>query len=359
MKIIFNGAIFSTGRKDGIPRYTTEILKAMDKYVGNYDVELLTPVDIDFSLNNIKVVKYKEKLYHAGRIGGEIWRQYSIFRYAKKDSVIVDLGMMLPFLRNDICAVYDCQPEKYPGNYNHGLVSRVGAFVRRKQRKNAIIKSKLIITDSFDAANDIVNFYGVPREKLKVVYCAWQHFKDVEVDEKIFNKYPSLQTKDYFFSLGSRFRHKNIDWVLEAAKQNSDYLFVITGYNDVASYSGDIVNSSPENVIFTGYLSDGEIKALMSHCKAFIHPSFNEGFGMPPLEALSTGAELIVSNTSCLPEVYEDCAHYIDPYKYDNIDLDLILSEEIDNSKRLLEKYSWDKSAKLLFDILKDYIHAE
>lgn len=348
MKIIFNGAIFSTGRKDGIPRFTTEMLKALDRIVNKNEVELVTPVDIDFELQNIKIVKYCESIYKAGRIGGELWRQICIIRYAGKDSIIVDLGMMLPFFRNDVCAIYDCQPEKYPDNYKKGRMSGLARRIRLLQRKHAILKSELIITDSNDAANDIVGYYGVDRDKIKVVYCGWQHFNSIKLDETIFDEFSILTDCEYFFSLGSRFKHKNIEWVLEAARQNPKYLFVITGDDNAASYSSEIIKQPPQNVIFTGFLSDGKVKALMKHCKAFIHPSFNEGFGMPPLEALSVGAELIVSNVSCLPEVYRDCAHYIDPFCYEKIDIEKILSDEIVNPSRLLREYSWDKSAKEL-----------
>jgi glycosyltransferase involved in cell wall biosynthesis len=59
------------------------------------------------------------------------------------------------------------------------------------------------------------------------------------------------------------------------------------------------------NIHFTGYLTDGEIKALMQNCRAFIHPAIYEGFGIPPLEAMSCGADLIISTATCLPEIYE------------------------------------------------------
>ncbi len=356
MKVVFNGAIFATGKKDGIPRYTLEILKALDEIVDPGKVELLVPSDVDFKFNNIKIVRYCNNVYRFGKFGGELWRQFCVLWYAKNNCIIVDLGMMLPFLRNDICAIYDCQPEKYPNNYDRGLFSKIGKKIRMAQRKNAINKSNLIISDSNDAADDIVKYYGVSRDKIKVIYCGWQHFSNVELNDEIFEKYDFLKKNNYYFSLGSRFKHKNIEWVLEAAKQNPNYYFVITGYNNVASYSSDIIKEPPKNVIFTGFLDDSEIKSLMTYCKAFIHPSFNEGFGMPPLEALSTGAEVIVSNVSCLPEVYEGCAHYINPYDYDNIDLEQILSGNVDEPDELLKKYSWKKSALQMLEILNNYI---
>lgn len=140
---------------------------------------------------------------------------------------------------------------------------------------------------------------------------------------------------------------------MAAARQNPQYQFICTGANDVAGYSGDIEEKAPTNVIFTGYLNDEKVKALMENCRAFIQPSLSEGFGIPPLEAMSCGAELIVSNVTSLPEVYGEYAHYIDPTLYENIDIDKILATPVGNPQELLDKYSWKKSAEKLQWILE------
>ena len=98
--------------------------------------------------------------------------------------------------------------------------------------------------------------------------------------------------------------------------------------------------------------SDGEIRSLMANCKAFILPSIYEGFGIPPMEALAENAQIIVSNTSCLPEIYSKSAHYIDPYQLENIDLDKILAEHVEDPEAVLNKYSWEKSAKTLYSLI-------
>ena len=85
--------------------------------------------------------------------------------------------------------------------------------------------------------------------------------------------------------------------------------------------------------VVTGALSDEEIKALMRHCKASIQPSFYEGFGIPPMEAMSVGADCIVSNASSLPEVYKNSVWYIDPHDYDSIDLDKIMAQKKKETK--------------------------
>ena len=93
----------------------------------------------------------------------------------------------------------------------------------------------------------------------------------------------------------------------------------------------------------------------MKHCKAFLQPSKYEGFGIPPLEALSVGARICVSNASCLPEIYEDCAYYFDPDDY-NVDLNVLLQGTVSPPDRLLARYSWDTAANQWLRLLEQRV---
>ena len=88
-------------------------------------------------------------------------------------------------------------------------------------------------------------------------------------------------------ALGSKYKHKNLTWILNAAKKNPEYNFVLTGNDSFSNESEELNREKVDNVIFTGFVSDGEMKALMLNCEALIQPSFYEGFGIPPIEALS------------------------------------------------------------------------
>ena len=101
-----------------------------------------------------------------------------------------------------------------------------------------------------------------------------------------------------------------------------------------------------------GYVSDGEVKALMKNCKAFIFPSYYEGFGIPPLEALSCDAKCIVSRSSCLPEIYGDTVQYIDPTD-SSTNLGELLSRPVTPCDTVLSKYTYANSAKLLLEVIR------
>ena len=84
-------------------------------------------------------------------------------------------------------------------------------------------------------------------------------------------------------------------------------------------------------------------------CKGFIYPSFYEGFGLPPLEAIGCGCEEVyVSNTSCLPEIYQDSVVYLDPYKPERI-----LEATLKKNENILKKYNWQITAANILKILR------
>ena len=69
------------------------------------------------------------------------------------------------------------------------------------------------------------------------------------------------------------------------------------------------------------------------------------------MEALACGAPICISNATCLPEIYGDCAHYFNPDDYD-VNLDKLLSEPVANPGKILTKYTWDNSVKAWFDLI-------
>ena len=139
------------------------------------------------------------------------------------------------------------------------------------------------------------------------------------------------------------------------AKKYPDRTFVFAG----PSISYGIVDSEANvsempNCRYVGYISDGQVKALMEKCRAFLFPSKYEGFGIPPLEAMSAGAKVFMSNATCLPEIYKDFVSYFDPDDY-SVDLDALEAQKHPDSKLLLEQYSWDKTAAKIKAIIQKY----
>jgi glycosyltransferase involved in cell wall biosynthesis len=173
----------------------------------------------------------------------------------------------------------------------------------------------------------------------------------IQPDTGIFEKFPVLKEKPYFFAMSSMARNKNHAWIIRVARKNLSYTFAIAGNINERIFGNTHIQTA-ENVLLLGYVSDEEAKALMQRCEVFIFPTFYEGFGIPPMEAMSCGARAIVSNASCMPEIYSDSVYYIDPWR-DEVDLSRVLKVQIGSAQKLLDNYSWEKSAQQLKSILK------
>jgi glycosyltransferase involved in cell wall biosynthesis len=118
-------------------------------------------------------------------------------------------------------------------------------------------------------------------------------------------------------------------------------------------------NKHISNVIFTGFVSDGQLEWLYQNASLYVFPSLSEGFGLPGLEAMSYGTPVASSNATCLPEVYGDAAVYFDPTSVD--DMARVISDTL-NDKELLaklrkagpehaKKFSWEKMARETLDV--------
>ena len=105
------------------------------------------------------------------------------------------------------------------------------------------------------------------------------------------------------------------------------------------------------NVIFTGLVSDEELVCLYRSASLFVFPSFSEGFGLPPLEAMAHGVPVASSNRSCLPEVLGEAALYFDPENYEQM-AEVMYRGLTDQNVRFelrqkareeLKRYSWER----------------
>ena len=346
-KIVFDGQVYAQ-RMTGQYRYADEILKALDKRICKGEFEIIVPeyVDIDGKFRNIKVVKY-------GKVRGLLWTQTSLPMYLIKHHAI-SLGFcnITPLIKPGITVIYDIAYKVLTDEYNN-LYGRISSLWHRIHYFAAAKSKKPIITDSRFSKGQISEVYGVPARRIAVIGCGWQHILGFEEDDSIFGKYPEIIRGKYFFALGSLEERKNFKWIVEQAKRNPDEVFVIAG--------GSVKNSGEKldlgrisNLIFVGYITDGQIRSLMKQCKAFLFPSTFEGFGIPPLEALAMGAPVISSDTSSMPEVLGRCAHYIDPYRTD-YDLNALLDGPVADAHEALSRFSWDRSAMQLLKVIRTY----
>jgi glycosyltransferase involved in cell wall biosynthesis len=119
----------------------------------------------------------------------------------------------------------------------------------------------------------------------------------------------------------------------------------------------------PATVKQIGYVSDQELRALYESAGCFVFPSFYEGFGLPPLEAMCCGCPVVASRAASLPEICGEAAIYFDPKSPEDIaeKIDKVMSnarlraEMGNDGKRRATAFSWESCARVIWDIASAY----
>jgi glycosyltransferase involved in cell wall biosynthesis len=352
-KIIINGA-FYLNNLSGIERFAHEITKALDRISKKDEIGIVLPKNVRNipSFRNLKVINYHDDLKSF-----PIWEQFILpCVLFKLKAIPLDFGNTCSLFYPGICFLHDIYCELYPHDFITKREKHERFYFRILYRIIAY-RAKKIVTVSNFSRSQIASAFHINQKRISVIYSSWDHFKSISPDYSIFNDFPILN-KPFYFSLGSLSKRKNIKWIVEYAFKHIDTLFAISGMSMNTMQVDELFNSAPPpNIILLGYLDDAKVKALMKKCKAFILPSYYEGFGLTPLEALSCGAQIIVANAASLPEIYGNTAHYIDPFNTD-IDLDELLKHPIEPPDDILKKYSYDTSARQVYNLIQEYTHA-
>ncbi|MCX6781690.1 MAG: glycosyltransferase family 1 protein [Candidatus Magasanikbacteria bacterium] len=233
--------------------------------------------------------------------------------------------------------------------------------------RHAIKNSKHIIAPSEFTKNDIIKFFKVGPEKITVT-----HLAPMPLDSRLRgndnkNIFPKI-TKPYVLYVGVAYPHKNLEGLIEAwkmfcAEHGNDYQLVLAGRKNFFYEKLEQSTTAP-GIIFTDYLPDEDLPALYQGASLYVFPSFYEGFGLPPLEAMQYGVPVASSNATCLPEILNEAAAYFDPRDPTDIAAtiwrvltDLEMRETLTkNGVQLIHNYSWEKAAKTTLEVFNSVL---
>lgn len=228
-----------------------------------------------------------------------------------------------------------------------------------------------IIADSKNTKQDIIKYYHIPEEKIKVIYLGLYPPK-IFNGEVVGKSMPDLENKRFLLSVCGIEARKNLAAMIEAfilyKKQHpkDEIKLVITGPTRQIQVASELLEKNgghAEDVIFTGYVSDAQLVWLYQQALAFIYVSVYEGFGIPILEAMTLGKAVICSDTSSMPEVGGDAVAYCNPYEIESIAdaINRVVEDEkyrCDLEKKGLvqaAKFSYEKAAKETLEIYRMY----
>ena len=324
----------------GVQRFLYEILRELDKIAAPGEYELILPENAAYqeTYQNIRIVR-------TGKLSGLLWEQISLPLY---------------LLQHHRYGIYPCSVVPYlycPGiAVLHDIMFKTVPMVADSMKnpflrfllvwnyRTAARYATLVGTVSEYSRQDIIKTYRIREEKVFLIGNGWNHITRIQPDDSWMQQHPEIVSGNYYFSLSANRVQKNFRWIYETARKNPDTLFVMAGTQE--EWQKKMEYDAP-NMIHLGFITDGQIRSLMMHCKAFLFPSLYEGFGIPPMEALACGAKIVIANASCLPEIYQKSACYIDPYDY-NVNLDAVLQQKTAPAEQVLRRYTWNIAAKRL-----------
>lgn len=259
-----------------------------------------------------------------------------------------------------VCTIHDICFEHFSNIFTKKEYIRQKILIPYAARR-----SKYIFTVSDYSRNDIAAHYNIPKDRIIVTYCAvsdeYRTLTSEEIDQsKLREKYGIK--RDYILTVGNLQPRKNMVRLIKAYRSLTESgkiceQLVIVGkkawlFDDILREAVDDNN----DIIFTDYVSEDDLIRLYNDAEIFVYPSFFEGFGMPPLEAMACGTPVAVANTTSLPEVVGEAGVYFDPF--DLSDIERVVTELLDDSnitKGLIElgherikKYDWKNSAYII-----------
>ena len=220
-----------------------------------------------------------------------------------------------------------------------------------------------IAADSHNTKQDIIRFYGIAPERIRVVHLGVaEHF--FQAADRAFER---LIPERYFFSVTTHPSRKNVLGALKAfatfaAKSQLKYVIagVINQQQQQEFFACADRLGVRDRVRLFGYADDEQLINLYRNAEFLIYPSFYEGFGLPVVEAMACGCPVIAANASSLPEILPDGEWLVDPYQpadmADKMQRLLALPPErrrelVETNQRQARKFTWDKTAREMIEI--------
>lgn len=355
MKIGIDGRAAKWYRGTGIGTYTYQLIKSLNAIdiINNYLLFMPQNCAYDIPLReNFQLRTITENIQN------NFWDEINIPNILEDKDIelyhVPQNGIGLP--RDKKCpfimTLHDIIPYKMPETVSEKYLKIFSEEIPR-----LIPLCDAIITVSEYSKEDIIKTFNYPRDKIYVTYLASEDiYHVIDFDEStnfIKNNYSIYSP--YILYIGGFSPRKNITGLIEAFSKlithyKSDIKLVIAGSKGISYsiYKKRAIDLNIEDkVIFPGFIPMEHLPYVYNAAKLFVYPSYYEGFGLPPIEAMACGVPVIASNVTSLPEILEDSAILINPYDIDELCSSMFAALEDTNLRANLISKGLIKASKL------------
>lgn len=335
----------------GVQQYASAMLRQIDLFLcgpgfaGFREAVLLVPegTECPFPLLRVRVEEVK-----FGR--GNLWEQIAL-PYRSRGEVLLNLCNRAPlFKTRQFLVIHDAAVGATPERFSL-------CFSLFWQICYQVFARTLLgfATVSAFSRHELHRYFGIPETKISVIYPGVDHLHGKKANSELLDRL-AIRDRRYILAVGGT-KNKNLEIIIRALPlMPSDLLLVLAG-----SREEKIPPELMDRVVPAGRVTDEELVALYKGAACLVFPSLYEGFGLPPLEAMSLVCPVIAARRASLPEVCGDAALYCDPEDEKDVAAKVSL---ILNDGELAESYrkkglaraaqlSWEQSATMLSNIMK------
>lgn len=300
------------------------------------------------------------ELRQAGIFQGHAWEQFDL-PWLTRGQWLLSLCNTGPLLkRRHVLFIHDAQPFVIPENFSLSfrLWYQVMFHVAGRSSRRILVNSRF-------TRGELRRCIGIPLEKVALCYPGSEHARNDMANTAALSRF-DLPEHPFVLAVASANPNKNFSAVVQALGALGDAAppCVIVGRTNQQQF-GDVTLDS-QRITHLGYVSDEELLGLYRRALCLVFPSFYEGFGLPPLEAMASGCPVITSRTSAMPEIAGSAAEYCDPHDFRSLATAIRnVSESQMRRREMIERgtarartFSWKTGGKSILSLIGHTIGA-
>lgn len=358
MRILYDHQVFSLQNTGGNSRYHFELMRHLtcqpgilqELFLGLYQTEMQFKA---LASENVCVVGRKSSLVPGGRryIVNELLNNMYALSRERFDIYHPTHHRFLPLVRarRMVITHHDCTHEKFPAEFRY--LDRV-----LRAKRALLARADAIICVSEASRRDLLHYYDVDPARTRVIH---HGFTRLERSPEAAAELRRQIRRNYVLYVGSRARYKNFSGLLRAfraAGLHETMDLLVVGGGPMSLQDERLISELglAQAVVRIGRVTDALLAEAYAGAKVLAYPSFSEGFGFPPLEAMFLSCPVVVCNIASLPEVCADAPFYYDPNSDDSLTLALRLSvsdestraQSISRGRMVAARFTWEKCAE-------------
>jgi glycosyltransferase involved in cell wall biosynthesis len=365
---IWINARFLTRRITGVERVAHEILRALAKNyltpTGCYQAQGVNLVFAwalpnDFADDLPAYGKDWDRQW-VGTLRGHAWEQYDLAKFSPQDWLLNLCNTAPLFRRKQAVFFHDAQAFALPQNFDWKFRLWYKCLLHVAGRR-----AQVLFTNSYFSQSELAKYTGIAKDRFVVTHLGVDHMADIE--PTLPTAIEPSQEATYVLAVSSASPNKNFAGVIAALAdlQGNAHVglaipkLLIAGQTYSKVFQDSVVDRSACTEL--GYVSDSELAGLYRLADCLVYPSFYEGFGLPPLEAMRMGGLVVVSKTSALAEVCGDSAFYCQPDDPHSIAQAIESVLKLSSEERRLRQakalehacqFTWQRTAQAMLDTL-------